>query len=339
MMTSLSVQQWWWGMCFLNAVNLGLLLIAWRCRIYQCWRQYLLVTIYVLVAVYRSTFPILWDARPAGCLFSTPDMLLGGVLFDQLLSHVAECSFALHLSCLGEQLLVYNVRTRRFIGLSHLMITIFARSCCWVGVVTTNKFYHVIEESSWTVFVGIHAVLWGGALFNPTLTQSRLHISTAPKLLSTGCLLMTAYVAGMIVVDVPMYYRMWQEELRAGVEYNGVIDGFLALPRNHLRCRQIVTETGPWRESFLWQTCYFGLAPAGLIATLRSCDPHGYLCSRRVERPNYDKIVTETGSWRESFLWQKLKNGLAPAGLIATLRSSDPDVYMCSRMVERPKYD
>jgi hypothetical protein len=280
-MVSPTVQQWWMGMCCLNALNCCWLLSAWRNRIYYAWRQYLLVTIYVLAAVYRSTFPILWDARPAGCLFRTPNMFLGGVLFYQLLSHTAETSFAMHFSLLGEQLLVCNVKTRKLIGHSHLIISIFARSCCWMGVSTTNKFYHVIEESAWTIFVGIHAVLWGGSIFNPTDTLSRLHVSTAPILLTTGFVLMTAYVCGMIAIDVPMYYRMWQEDSQAGVEYNGLIDGLLSLPRNHLRCHQIVTETEPWQESFLWQTVYFGLAPAGLIATLRSCDPYGYLFSVR----------------------------------------------------------
>ena len=64
-------------------------------------RMRLCATLYVVAAAYRSCFPVLWEARPHGCLFAWP----GGALVDQIFSQVGEVAFAVQVALATERAL------------------------------------------------------------------------------------------------------------------------------------------------------------------------------------------------------------------------------------------
>ena len=89
---ALTTGRWWWGMCGVNVWNGLWLASALRSKARPPGDALLarLATVYVAVAAFRSTFPVLWETKPVACLFSTPGMYAGGRLVDQLLAHCAE---------------------------------------------------------------------------------------------------------------------------------------------------------------------------------------------------------------------------------------------------------
>lgn len=57
----------------------------------------------------------------------------------------------------------------------------------------------------------------------------------------------------MILVDVPMYYRRWNEGLNEGKIFLTISEGFYEL----FKCKAVNKNLSNWREDFMWMTPYF----------------------------------------------------------------------------------
>jgi len=271
------LHNWWLLMVSVASASALSLRLSW-CASDRVSRS--LALVYCTGSAYRSIFPVLWEARPHGCLLETPGMIIGGDLADQLLSHAAETAFAILISrsVSSAQSAVGCHRLAALSGNAYLLIAIVARLCCWCGCTTDHKGFHVVEESSWTMFASIMLL----TSLPARLSAPRGACGASAKLLLTAvlpvCLL---YVHFMVTTDVPMYIEQMRADAADGVVHSGFWEGLKSMST----CHRVVTDFEPWREAVTWQTGYFAVFP--FIAILLARMP---TAPRRVAMGDYNKL-------------------------------------------------
>jgi hypothetical protein len=63
----------------------------------------------------------------------------------------------------------------------------------------------------------------------------------------------TAYLAFLVVVDVPMYFARWQQDLASGKELLGLVSGL-----RDVSTRWVVThDLAEWHEEIAWMSLLF----------------------------------------------------------------------------------
>jgi len=236
-------------MVLLIAARLCLPPVSWHQR-----KAHWLTMACAVGTIYRCIVPVLWEARPHGCLFATPGMYFGGELLDQVAAQIAECSFAL-LVAMQTALALHQSGAHtcgKIAGNVFLLIWLVARPCCWSGVTTDNKLFHVLEETAWTTYAAILAAMVIAAL--PWTLQCS-HVRLMSKLILTG---LVAYLWFMIRFDLPMYFQAWRRDVSTGFAPTNPVTGLAKM----IRCDQVVSDIEAWRDAIPWQTGYFGVLPS-----------------------------------------------------------------------------
>ena len=106
-------------------------------------------TIFACGVVYRSVFPLRYASRPHACLFEVdPWRAVGSCLGDRLAAQTCEVSLSLAFATMG-QVVYSSLRMPRLAAISRALFwpIVSAQLCCWIGVATDNKWWHIIEES------------------------------------------------------------------------------------------------------------------------------------------------------------------------------------------------
>jgi hypothetical protein len=268
-----STTTWWWSMVSINAVHALLLSAAVSKRpprdAHERWLRVLAVT-YLVGCTWRSTFPVLWESSPHGCLFKVDDtMLIGGELVDQLFSQCAETSIAVMFAMKTGRALRASgsPHCAAVASRSYWLIAYFARLCCWYGCSTDNKLFHVLEESSWTLYAATLAACMLISLLSPSVSKwsksppaspdsvraflGRTPPTPAEERAARWYMIYSVpvclfYIHFMVRTDVPMYLAAWRADTAAGVTYNSFAAGL----REMVRCDQLTTAFEPWREAY-----------------------------------------------------------------------------------------
>lgn len=291
-----STDAWWWTMIGINLTQAGLLITAAVTRPPRDSHErklLLLACIYLTGCAWRCTFPVLWEVRPHACLFKVDDsMLVGGELVDQAFSQFAESSIAIMLAIKSARALRLNGSPlgAAIASKSFWLIVGLARVCCWYGCSTDNKLFHVIEESSWTLFACVLAgtgfVSLLGSALQPSAeakaspaSGSRVEDASASARAYMLFVLPIAllYIRFMVMTDVPMYYRAWRDDVAAGTEYPSFVEGL----RDLVRCDVVTHNFEAWREAIVWQTGYFGVFPLFCVATFAHRFPLSDVASKQ----------------------------------------------------------
>ena len=76
------------------------------------------------------------------------------------------------------------------------------------------------------------------------------------RLLAAASVGTAAYIAFMVVVDVPMYLTRWRADVAAGQASQSLAAGLVEIMN---RC-EIVRVPSAWREDMPWLTLYFSVA-------------------------------------------------------------------------------
>ena len=224
---------------------------------------------YLIGSAVRALYPVNWEVRPHACMFNTwadrfVGRVLGGELIDRVLAMVMELAIA-HLVCSAiSDVCLVHARTRSAkLARSCQIPVVIAQLTCWVGVVTDNKAFHIVEESLWAAAFAVLLVVAASTLEHVV----RHHPSEVGQrwLLSAVCPLITLYLLFLFVHDIPMYVRQWLSDEEKGVQYNAIGDGLQAL----LRCDAVERSFG------LWQVPNLKPQPA----TLPPLSPPPTLCS------------------------------------------------------------
>lgn len=164
----------------------------------------LLCAVYVFGCAFRSFLPRADVQRY--CLFDT---WLSSVVVGRSVATVAEVCFAaqwaMMLHRLGE---VAGSEAVMAVALLLIPMIIIAQCCSWYGVLTTNCLANAIENAIWAV-----------AFFLVALALLRLlpeYFGMVRLLIVVGVIGIAAYLAFLVITDIPMYLERWRTDVAAG---------------------------------------------------------------------------------------------------------------------------
>jgi len=252
---SVGVASWWASLCVVAAVNIA----AWSWTGAALRRrsvsmtvdslaasrmQLMLSGVYVLGCAFRSVLPV-YDI-PRLCLF---DLWLSSVVVGRSVATVAELAFAgqwallLHAAATAAQ-----SSFARTVALLLVPLIAIAEICSWYAVLTTTNLAHVAENSTWAL----------SALLVTAAMLAILPRCEAPRrrVLLAWCLAGLAYVAFMVLFDVPTYWARHLADEALGRHYMTLAQGLA-----DVATRRVVSyRWEDWKTEVVWMTLYFSVA-------------------------------------------------------------------------------
>jgi hypothetical protein len=204
----------------------------------------LLCAAYVFGCAFRSVLP-----RADVQRISLFDTWLSSVFVGRSVATVAEICFVLQWAIVLYQLAkLAKADTARNIATVIVPLILLAETFSWYAVITTNYLGNTLENSLWAVtFLLIAVALL--RLLNDFRGAARLAIGLAV----VG---ITAYLVFLVVIDVPMYFDRWRQDMASGKELFGLLAGL-----HDLTTRWTVThDIAQWQDEIAWMSLYFSVA-------------------------------------------------------------------------------
>jgi hypothetical protein len=158
-------------------------------------------------------------------------------------------------------------------------LIVVAEASSWFAVLTTNNFFHAVENSLWTVAA---VLATGGCLLMRTSADA-----ASRRFLDAAIACGTLYVVFMVAVDVPMYVSRWLADGAASRRYLSIAEGLQEVAQ---RCT-VVRAWSAWREDVTWLTLYFTVAVWLSIAL-----PHAPVFRRATTRGESATTAPDTAS-------------------------------------------
>jgi hypothetical protein len=235
---------WWSALSAAAAINV----VAWSVSawllgrrraqlppdIYATRRRLLwLAAIYVLGCGFRSVLPMIDVPR-----FCLHDTWVSYIVIGRSVATIAELAFAVQWA-----LLLHEAGARRAAPAVVPLIAV-AEALSWLATLTTNNLFHAVENSLWTL-TAVLALVFLASRWRLVGDRGKRVIAAA-----IGC--GAAYIAFMVIVDVPMYLARWQP----GQEYLSLGAGM----REILQRCIVNRDWAKWQADALWLTLYFTVA-------------------------------------------------------------------------------
>jgi hypothetical protein len=242
---------WWWALLTLvSGANIAVWLLLYR----ELPRQpgstsgiesmLLFCGAYVFGCAFRSVLPRADVQRI--CLV---DSWLSSVAVGRSVATVAEICFAAQWAMILHRLgIITGADTTVNAAWLIVPLIVVAECFSWYGVVTTNYLGNAIENSIWAV-----------AFFIAGIGLCRLlpEFDGAVRVVLIVTIVgISAYLAFLMTIDVPMYLDRWRTGLVEG--------GRLLRPIEGLRdagTRWVVTrDIADWKDEIAWMSLYFSMA-------------------------------------------------------------------------------
>lgn len=247
------VWQWWLALTLTGAFNIALWFLVRRSALAalpageagRAVRTMLaLAGIYTVVCAFRGFMPRADVQRI--CLF---DLWISTVFVGRSVATVAELAFVAQWS-LALRRAAAAADAKLAHALAWVLVPLIAIAECfsWSAVITTNYLGNSVEESLWAL-CGVLAA--AAAALLATRYQGRLR-----QAFIAACLGALAYVAFMVVRDVPMYLTRWAADEAAGKVYFSFAEGL----RDVASRRVITFALEDWRDEIPWMSFYFSVA-------------------------------------------------------------------------------
>ena len=252
---SIGLFAWWLGLCTVSVINIGVLSWFWFAHrkkrshpnkgAYSGQRRQLeLATPFVLGCAFRSFLP-----RADVQRITLVDSWFSSVFVGRTVATIAELSFVAQWAHMLEAFarpvkLNEIVKFSRMIFLAISLAEVFS----WLGVLTTNNVWHVLEES-----------IWGASEIGLTISAlvMRRKYQGAPKRFMDWMALCGAiYVAYMFTLDIPTYFSRWRRDQMNGKEYIGFEGGL----KNLVLHWRVTRDPQDWQGEYVWMMIYFSLA-------------------------------------------------------------------------------
>jgi len=253
-MMSFDVISWWTLLCAIGALNI----LVWGASAVALYRrqtvisaqvhrarrvQLLLSAVYVAGCAFRSAFPV-FDV-PRICLFNT---WLSSVIVGRSVATIAEvCFVAQWAVMLHETSCASGSVVGRVVSRAVVPLIVIAETCSWYSVLTTSNLGHIAEESIWA----LSAALVVASLMSiwPLCKLNRR------RLILACCMAGAAYVAFMVLVDVPMYWSRWIADEATGRHYMSIAQGV-----RDVAARRVVSyRWADWKHEIAWMSLYFSV--------------------------------------------------------------------------------
>jgi hypothetical protein len=241
-----NVLSWWRALCAIAALNVCLWLAVWRFGPVGGGHgglQLVLSGVYVLVCAYRSVLPRVDLER-----LVVVDTRLSSIFLGRAAATVAEICFAMQLGLLVHQLGGHAAMPWvQKAAWAVPMFMVAAQGFCWHSVLTLNHITQAVESLLWAA-----GFVWMSILLGAIAVDSSGWVRS---LAIFGVLCSMAFVAYVLGVDAPMYWRRYQRGRACGQTYmrlgHGVRDAW------HRRVRS--GNWGAWKADALWLTPYFSV--------------------------------------------------------------------------------
>jgi hypothetical protein len=216
--------------------------------------QLLLSAVYVFGCAFRSAFPV-FDV-PRICLHNT---WLSSVMVGRSVATVAElCFMAQWALMLREASQASQSVVGRVSALAVVPLIALAEACSWYSVLTTSNLGHVAEESLWSLSAAMMVT-------SMVVTWPRCRATRHPALVAC-CVAGAAYVAFMLLVDVPMYWSRWVADQSVGRHYMTITQGV-----HDVASRWVVSyRWKDWKNEVVWMSLYFSVAVWASIALIHA---------------------------------------------------------------------
>lgn len=244
----LNIAAWSWSFIRLGRRSAWLTAEVLASRRCLAW----LSAAYVLGCAFRSFLPMVDVPR-----ICTADLAIARIAVGRSVATVAELCFAAQWAWLLREAARASAAKAALLA-SRLLLPMIglAELSSWHAVLTTNYFFHLVENSLWTL-AALSAILSFPGMW-PSLceAQRRWFAVTAAVAL--------AYIGFMLSVDLPMYYQRWQADLLSGRVYLSLAEGAAQVLQ---RC-VVNLEWAAWREDVAWLTLYFTVAVWSSIALM-----------------------------------------------------------------------
>jgi hypothetical protein len=241
------VLSWWRALCAIAVLNIGLWLAVLNFGpIGGDYRglQLALSGVYVLVCAYRSVLPCVYTER-----LVMVDTHLSSIFLGRSAATIAEICFGLQLGLLVHQLGVHAHMP--WVQTAAWAIPVFmavAQAFCWHSVLTLNHITQAVESSLWAA-----GFAWMAALLGVIAMGS--NSAWIQALAVFGILISLAFVAYVLGVDVPMYWRRYQHRRAQGHTYMRIDQG----ARDAWNRRVPSGSWNAWKADALWLTPYFSV--------------------------------------------------------------------------------
>lgn len=203
-----------------------------------CYLQLLLSAVYVAGCAFRSFLPVIDIPR-----LVLVDSRLSSVVVGRSVATVAELCFAaqwaliLHSSASSGGSPLVQVVSSAIVPL-----IVLAEGFSWHAVLTTQQRPHAVENSLW----GLSAALIVASML--VIGPHRLP-ALYPEVIAGG----TAYVAFIVVYDVPMYLSRWRVDQAKGRKYLSVTDGLADVCKRW----KVSYRWEDWKDEVAWMSLYF----------------------------------------------------------------------------------
>lgn len=248
-----NVLAWWRGMSALAALNV----CAWLVVVHfvpvggvYSGLHLMLSGVYVLVCAYRSVLPRVDLER-----LVVVDTRWSSIFLGRSAATVAEICFAIQLGLLVHQLGVHTHMP--WVQAAAWTIPVFmvvAQGFCWHSVLTLNHITQAVESMLWAAGFAWMAALLAVIAFDSSGWVNSLAVF--------GVLCSIAFVAYVLGVDVPMYWRRYRQGRQHGQAYMRLDQG--AHDAWHRRVRS--GAWAEWKADALWLTPYFSFGVWASIA-------------------------------------------------------------------------
>jgi hypothetical protein len=143
-----------------------------------------------------------------------------------------------------------GVGTRFSLNISIILIVLIVTAEClsWYAVISTNYLGSVIEETLWSI---------AGLLLIGCFISLRPHVSGVHRYFLNAMIIICAgYLIFMLMVDVPMYWNRWQQDINLGTQYLSFNEGLLDAQKIY----SVNFRWDVWQEEIPWMTLYFTIA-------------------------------------------------------------------------------
>lgn len=241
-----AVLSWWGVMCALAALNVCLWLAMWHFGPVggvHGGLQLALSGVYVLVCAYRSVLPRVDLER-----LVVVDTRLSSIFLGRAAATVAEICFALQLGLVVHQLGVHaGLPWVQRAAWAIPVFMVVAQGFCWHSVLTLNHITQAVESLLWAAGFSWMAVL--------LVAIALVSGGWVGSLAIFGILGSMAFIAYVLGVDVPMYWRRYRHGRERGQAYMRLDQG----ARDAWQRRVRSGNWSAWKADALWLTPYFSI--------------------------------------------------------------------------------
>ncbi len=199
---------------------------------------------YVFGCAFRSILPRADVQRI--CLFDT---WLSSVMIGRSVATIAEICFVIQWAIVLRQLAVMTRSdTVRNVSILIVPLIVLAECFSWYAVLTTNYLGNAVENSLWAVSFLLIAIALVRLLRE---FRGLARIAIGVSIAGVG-----AYLAFLAMVDVPMYYARWLQDVAHGKPLFGIVAGL-----HDVGTRWTVTQDfAHWKDEMAWMGLYFSIA-------------------------------------------------------------------------------